>query len=235
MSYFRLLLTTGLTICVVSAQNASAPEVAIQDPAAYRYVGRFVSPFHVQQRNVAPVKLVNSPRLDALMRAGNLYLSAQDVIALALENNLDIAIQRFGPYLQQEVLRRAQGGAPLRSVGQPVVAGPVSVSTTGVSTLAVGLAGSGSGVTSGGGLVASIGTTPPTLDPQLVAVAQYSHNTTPLQNTAVSGVPTQVTSNKLYQVQYSQSWATGTTAQLTYFTQHQDINSPFFALNPYRT
>src|SRR5678816_704492 len=41
--------------------------------------------------------LANSTRIESLMRAGNLYLSLQDTIALALENNLDIAIQRYGP------------------------------------------------------------------------------------------------------------------------------------------
>ncbi len=235
MIHTRFLSLFGLAACVGFAQNAFVPEVGIQDPKPVKYVAPLVNPFHIQQRYVAPAKLTNSPRLDALMRAGNLYLSAEDVIALALENNLDIAIQRYGPYLQREVLRRAEGGAPLRSVAVPVAAGPVSVSTAGVSTLAVGIAGGAGGVTSGGGLVASIGTTPPSLDPQVIAVAQFSHNTTPLQNTALAGVPTQITTNKIYQVQYSQSWATGTTAQFTFFTQHVDTNSPLNALNPYRT
>jgi outer membrane protein len=231
MTHFRILFGLALVAVAAAAQSS---EVSIQDPAAYRYVGRFVTPFHVQQRIVAPARMTNSPRLDSLIRAGNMYLSVQDVIALALENNLDIAIQRYGPYLQREVLRRAEGGAALRSVGVPVAAGPVSVSTTGVSTLAVGIAG-GNGVTSGGGLVASIGTNPPNLDPALVAAAQYGHNTTPLQNTALSLVPTQVTSTRLYQLQYQQTWITGTSAQLTYLTQHTDINSPIYALNPFRT
>ena len=41
----------------------------------------------------------------ALIRSGNLYLSAQDVIALVLENNLDIAVQRYSPLLAREVVR----------------------------------------------------------------------------------------------------------------------------------
>ena len=51
-----------------------------------------------------------------LVRSGNLYLSVQDVIALVLENNLDIAVQRYSPFLAREVLRRAEGGAILRNV-----------------------------------------------------------------------------------------------------------------------
>src|ERR1035441_9309186 len=46
-----------------------------------------------------PNSLADSPRLESLLRAGNLYLSLQDTIALALENNLDIAPERYGPLL----------------------------------------------------------------------------------------------------------------------------------------
>ena len=47
-------------------------------------------------------------RLESLVHGGNLYLTAQDVIALVLENNLDIAVQRYSPFLAQEVLRRTK-------------------------------------------------------------------------------------------------------------------------------
>ena len=39
-----------------------------------------------------------------------LYLSAQDVVALTIENNLRHEVQRYGPLLEQEVLARARGG-----------------------------------------------------------------------------------------------------------------------------
>jgi outer membrane protein TolC len=235
MKYPCTFFFAALSACAAFGQNAFGPEVSIQNPQSGRYIAPLDNLFRVKQRMVAPAKLTNSPRLNGLIRAGNLYLSVDDVIALALENNLDIAIQRYGPYLQQEVLRRTFSGQPLRQVGVPVSAGPVSVSTTGVSTLAVGLAGGGSGVTAGGGLVAQIGTQPPNLDPFVQFVAQYSHNTTPLSNTAASLVPQTITSNKIYQVQYGQSWTTGTQLQVTYFTLHQDLNSPASSLNPYRT
>ncbi len=48
---------------------------------------------------VAPIRLNNSNRLEALLRAGILYLSLQDVIALSLENNIDIETQRYGARL----------------------------------------------------------------------------------------------------------------------------------------
>src|SRR6266545_2352509 len=52
----------------------------------------------------------NSNRLDSLMRAGNIYLSLADAIALALENNLDIEFARTGaPIAESDQLRAAAG------------------------------------------------------------------------------------------------------------------------------
>src|SRR5437879_5040721 len=61
-------------------------------------------------RPVPPPSLANTGRLDALLRGGNLYLSMQDAIALVLENNLDIAIQRYGPQIADAVVMQAEAG-----------------------------------------------------------------------------------------------------------------------------
>src|SRR6266571_5208278 len=115
MKRFRNLFLLVL-IASTSTAFAQPSEVSIQIPEAPPVVGRLLRPFHLERRFVPPAKLTNSPRLESLVRAGNLYLSAQDVIALVLENNLDIAIQRYGPLLGREVLRRAEGGGLLRGV-----------------------------------------------------------------------------------------------------------------------
>ncbi len=99
-----------------------------------------------QARYVPPINSSNTTRLESLVRAGNLYLSAQDVIALAIENNIDIEVQRYGPLLAKEVLRRAQSGGALRTAGAAVAAGPQSVSLQGVSGSSNGLSSSSSGV-----------------------------------------------------------------------------------------
>src|SRR6476660_1064526 len=93
------------------AGSASAQSAVRIEPAKGG-LGWLTRPY--QQRYVPPINLTNSSRLESLVRAGNLYLSAQDVIALALENNLDIEIQRYGPLLAKEVTRRTQGGQLLR-------------------------------------------------------------------------------------------------------------------------
>src|ERR1039458_10021007 len=46
-------------------------------------------------RSVAPPNFTNSPLIDRVIRDGKMYLSLDDAVALALENNLDIAIQRY--------------------------------------------------------------------------------------------------------------------------------------------
>jgi outer membrane protein len=222
-----------LAITLAAALCAQSPEVAIQAPPPPRYVGPILRPFHLEHRTVAPVKLTNSPRLESLVRGGNLYLSSQDVIALALENNVDIAIQRYGPYLAQEVLRRAQGGAPLRSVGVSIFPGPQSVSLAGVDASGVGLTDSGTGVTSGNGLVASIGTSVPSLDPQLTLYANFGHNTVPLTVQALNFVPTLVTTSRQYYVSYSQQFVTGSSMSLTYSSTRQTTNSPANTINPF--
>src|SRR6185369_1583819 len=104
---------------------AQTSEVSISNPKLPGGpFSRLIKPFHLEKRQVAPAKLTNTQRLESLVRGGNLYLSVQDVIALVLENNLDIAVQRYSPFLAREVVRRAEGGGFLRQVDTPVAAGP---------------------------------------------------------------------------------------------------------------
>ena len=209
------------------------PEITIETPKGPPVVGPVLRPFHLERRVVSAATLSNTPRLESLIRAGNLYLSSQDVIALALENNVDIAIQRYGPYLAREVVRRAQGGGFLRDVSQPISPGPISVSLEGVSVNAVGLQENGSGVGSGGGIVIQTGTQPPNLDPVLVAYANFQHATTPESNILLSYTPSLIADTRQFQLQYVQSFVTGTYAQLTYYAIRSAYNSPAFDINPY--
>ncbi len=205
-------------------------EVSIQEPAPIRYVGRALKPFHLERRIVAPVRLTNTPRLESLVRAGNLYLSVQDVIALVLENNLDIAIQRYGAPLAVEVLRRAAGGGFLRGVDTAIAAGPTSVSLAGVSTNTTGLSG-GAGVGSGGGIVIQYGPTPPTLDPTVFAYANFQHLTSPLSNTILSQTTALTNDQRQFQFGYDQQFLSGSSFQVTYGSSGSRVNSPAPFLN----
>jgi outer membrane protein len=213
---------------VVFAQSS---EVSIEMPKPVPVVGRFLTPFHMEKRVVSPARLSNSQRLELLVRAGNLYLSKEDVIALVLENNLDIAVQRYGPYLAREVLRRTEGGGILRQVDTPVAAGPTSVSTAGISTNANGLAG-GAGIGGGGGIVTQIGPSPPSLDPYIYTSATFGHTTTPLTNTLLNQTTALTNNYRQFVVQYGQQFATGTAAYATFATSHSLLNSSTPLFNP---
>ncbi len=99
------------------------------------------------------------------------------MIALALENNVDIEVQRYGPLLANEVLTRAKGGGALRDLGVAVAAGPTSVSLTGVSVNASGGASTGTagaGVSSGGGITTQLGPALLSLDPTVNVLADFA-------------------------------------------------------------
>lgn len=61
-------------------------------------------------RYTPPIDVTNSNRIEQLLRAGNLYLSLRDAIALALENNVDVEISRYQFNLADVGLLAAQAG-----------------------------------------------------------------------------------------------------------------------------
>ena len=229
--FIALALVFGLSHLTLPPAVRAQSAIRI-DPAPETRWSRFTRPY--QPRTVPPVNLGNTARLDALLRAGNLYLSAPDVIALVLENNIDIEVQRYGPLLAREVLRRAEGGGLLRSVGAPVAQGPTSVSLAGVSVNNTGGAGTGgSGVSSGGGIVTQLGPQIPSLDPSISGFMNFQHSTSPQSNTVLTGTTAFVATTRSYQAQYTQNWATGLNATITYSSTRTRVNSNFFSLNPY--
>ncbi|HUO61200.1 MAG TPA: TolC family protein [Candidatus Acidoferrales bacterium] len=221
-----VLLCVSLLMEPLQAQS----EVRIDQPTGGRF-GWLTRPY--QARYVPPVNLTNTSRLESLVRAGNLYLSAQDVVALALENNIDIEVQRYGPLLAQEVLRRAKGGGALRSVGAGVAQGPQSVSLQGVTVNANGIALGGGGVSSGGGIVTQLGPLIPAFDPTFLLFANFQHITSPQSNTFLTGTTALTQDTRTYVAQYVQNWDFGLNAQFTYNSTHTKVNSQQFSLNPF--
>jgi outer membrane protein len=224
---FALFFVIGLAGGSVSAQTA----VRI-DPATGK-LGWLTRPY--QQRYIPPINLANSSRFDSLIRGGNLYVSAQDVIALALENSIDIEVQRYGPLLQRELLRRAESGSLLRNVGQNVAAGPTSVSLSGVSVNTNGApaGGGGSGVSAGGGIITQLGPSLLSFDPQVLIYTNFQHATSPQSLTSLTGTNALIDDVKAITASYSQSWSTGLSATLTYASTYNRLNSTAYNLNPY--
>ena len=106
-------------------------------------------------RHLAAPNLSNTARIDQLMHDGKLYLSLNDAIALALENNLDIAIARYNLNIADTDILRARAGAATLGVNTGIVqntpgagvgglGGQVG-SGTGGTTLGAGGAGAGAG------------------------------------------------------------------------------------------
>lgn len=54
--------------------------------------------------------LSNSPRADQLVHDGKLEITLQDAVELALENNLDIAVQRYNPWFADAGILKANSG-----------------------------------------------------------------------------------------------------------------------------
>jgi outer membrane protein len=224
--------TSALCIWLLLTACVSAQTEVRVDPPPNNRLSFLTRPYQI--RSVPPAVLSNTPRLESLIRAGNLYLTSDDVVALAIENNIDVEVQRYAPLLAEEVLRRAKSGGALRSVGLPIAAGPQSVSLQGVSFTSVGSGiTAGNGVSSGGGIVTQLG--PPILsfDPTVFLFANYQHATSPQSNTVLTGTTALIQDSRSYQAQYAQNWDFGLTAQATYSSQYNKFNSAFFSLNPY--
>ena len=225
-----LLAGSGLLLLAGSAGAENAVRI---DPAQGPLL-KFTRPFRA--RPVPPANLTNTLRLESLVHAGNLYLSAQDAVALAVENNLDIEVQRYGPLLAQEVLRRARAGGALRNVGVNVANGPSSVSLTGVTVTNIGTVGAaGEGVSSGGGIVTQLGPPISSFDPTVTIIGSVAHTTTPQSNTILTGTTALIQENRTLQAIYNQTWDFGMSAQFTYYNQYTNVNSALFSIDPYTT
>jgi outer membrane protein len=218
------LLSALLTFCsTVPAQN----KISIQPASGWG----IIKPY--RQRTVPPPDFNNSGRLENLVRAGKLYLSAPDVVALAIENNLDVEIQRYGPILADEVIRRAQGGGTLRDVTTPVSPGATSVSSTGVANVTT--LGSSVSATQGAAVISATGPALPTLDPNLSANISFGHLTNPVSNTFSTIVNAVQTNSHLYNFSYSQGFAAGTNFSLSFNNQRLQQNILTNVLNPSTT
>lgn len=226
---FRRVTTGLLAVALTTTQAPAQSAIRIDEPPAGR--ASWLTK-NYQPRTVPPINLANTSRLDALIKAGNLYLTAQDVVALVLENNIDIEVQRYGPLLARAVLKRAQGGGLLRSVGQGVAAGPTSVSLAGVSINT-----NGAPVASGGGVNSSVltqlGPPIPSFDPSISAFAQFQHQTIPQSNTLLTGIQALVIGSRTFQTSYSQATDFGLSGTASFSMQRQSVNSAFFSLNPF--
>src|ERR1700737_2752120 len=207
-------LAAWLLICVTTTASAQTnASVSFEMPKSRNPLSAYVS------NEVPEPQLANSPLLGQLIRDGKLNLSLKDAIRLALENNLDLAIARYNlPIPNMDILRPRAGGI-FRGVNAGVVQGTPG---GGVGGFGTGAPGAGAGGTTGGaggagagasGLVQSTlgtGTAVSSYDPFLSATGGVEHQTAPVVNQVVYGVPSLQLNTGQFNLNYSQAFATGT-------------------------
>ena len=190
--------------------------------------------------SVPPVDLANSPRIYRLIHAGSLYLSVQDAIALAIENNLNLEIQRYNiPSADWAVQRMQAGGTPRGVSGGATSVNPSdpgvgvlgSTSSGGISTGGGG-GGMVGGSSSGGASIQQIGSTVVNFDPSLTNSSTFAHYTTPLVNVALSQTAALVDVEHIYSTQLQQAFQTGGAVQFRDYEYYQQENSPGDLVNP---
>jgi outer membrane protein len=163
--------------------------------------------------SVSQARLSNSDRLHTLIRDGKLRLSVEDAIALALENNLDIAVSRYSiSFAQTDILRTEGGGAARGFTGSfqsaALFAGAIG---GGVTSSGGGGGGRGGGI-SGGASATQLGGG--TFDPSVFFSMGWDRNTSPLGTTAITGVPFVTSQGTSYTTGYTQAFQTGTSFQV---------------------
>ena len=184
------------------------------------WFGHFTAPY--RQQPIPPISLENSPRLKDLIHDGKLEISMADALALAIENNLDISVERqVVPMSQSDVLRASAGSAARGFSGATI---PLGLSAgalgVGVSTaVAGGGVGNAGGISGGGGAV----NIPPvgTFDPTINYNFSWDRTVEPLNTLVVAGVPAVTGYSASYSGSYTQLLATGT----SYFVSLNGLRS----------
>jgi outer membrane protein TolC len=190
-------------------------------------------------RPVPEPDLANSPRIDQLLRDGKVYLSMDDAVALALENNLDLDLARYNLNIADTDILRANAGSNILGVNTGVIQNTPGGGVGGLS----GMVGSGTGGTSvaaGGagtgtnGLVNStlgVGAPIPSFDPSITSTLQMDRDYT-LSGSALSGRAVTNTNTGTADVSYQQGFHTGTNLMVGFNNSHFTTDNPLSALSP---
>jgi outer membrane protein len=205
-------------------------QVAVNPPAG----PVLIRPY--EATTVPAAKLTNSPRLHDLVRAGKIRLTAQDAIALAIENNLDIETQRYGKLIAEWSVERSEAGGLLRGVGN-------SGSQIGQVASGQGISGSqrsagvssntgGSAAASGNASISQIGPVTANLDAVLQNTTLFSHTTTPQSNSVQSQTNSLVDGSHIYNTSLQQGFLTGGYVQASFSESYLRENTLTDVLNP---
>jgi outer membrane protein len=226
-------------LLLVSVAGALMAQDISRTPDVKGYHGqRFWSSYAARYlpRDMPHTEFVNSTRIESLMRAGNIYLSLADAIALALENNLDIEYHRYDRKQAETDQLRASAGQLLRFSSNPARAGFNSAASGVLGGL--GALGGGGGGTGGNSSILSgfsiqaAGTGIPDLETYAFAGWQAAHDTRILTSDTATGTNYIVSSARSANYGVRRSFLTGTTVQLDMAQQSLFQNAPANTYNP---
>lgn len=208
-----------------------AEAIQPQKPKAPVIIRPYLAPY------VPPARLSNTNRFRALIRGGNLYLTVQDAIALAIENNIDIEVARYNPIADVWSLERAEGGGALPGV--PTGASQVSTVASGQgvtgSQAAAGVSISGSSRNTGGAAnatISQIGPVTPNLDPALQDTTFFSHQSVPQPDAEQSRVYNLIQNKRLFSGSFTQGLISGGQFSISFSESYLNENAPTDVLNP---
>jgi len=192
-------------------------------------------------RTVAPPSLANTARFEQLMRDGKLYISMNDAIALALENNLDIAIARYNLNIADTDIWRAKAGQATRGVNTGIVQGTPGGTGAGVGTTSTGGGAGGTTAGTGGagagtsGLVTStsgVGAAVPTFDPILTGTLQLDQTRVLTGVSPVIGDPFVDSHTATWDFGYQQGFHWGTNLSVGFNNTRDTTTSGFQTRSP---
>jgi len=207
------------------------------------------------EHRLAPVDLANSPLIRQLLRSGNIYLSLSDAIALAIQNNLDVQLERYNMPAADTELLRAKGGGLLRGLPYNVfevpvgVGGPASPLVTAAATPAIGAVGSVPTNPSELGALSeqldnlallqgfplSNGSPIPQFDPTINGQVNWTHTSTPDTDPLAYGVNALSGNTTNANAGYTQGFGPGTELNVGFDNSRYTTNSLQSAFSPYTT
>jgi outer membrane protein TolC len=227
-----------------ASELPSAPSVVLTEPVNLRPsmrdfskpAGRFLgNPINMYRpTSIGRASFANSVRLTDLVKDGKIYLSLSDALALALENNFDIAIARYDLDIADTDLLRVRTGVQPLGVPTGVVTGTLggspSILTTGGGPggTTVGSGGAGSGNAGLTLTTQGAGPTPESLEPSVTSAIQFDRAHSPSTNFISGGTNTTNT----YNFAYNQGFVTGTQLQFGFNNTYASTSNGITLYSP---
>jgi outer membrane protein TolC len=236
-----IAVTLAAVMPLAAAQTPEAPqpqERQLKDYSKPRgFFPNFYSLYSPQQ--VPSPNLSNTPRISQLLQNGKLLLSLDDAIALALENNLDIAIARYNLNIADTDILRAKAGQSTRGVNTGVVQGTPGGGVGGLGTTTAGGGAGGTTTGAGGagagtsGIVTStsgVGSVVPSFDPVVTGSLQFDRNR--IQSSSPFSDPFTNQNTTTADFAYAQGFSTGTNLNLGFNNSRTTTTSSVLKFSP---